>query len=220
MHPDWWPLHLRFIPQEQLWGANTVPVARLRTIENGNHYPVEFRSFSVLVPVSDLPAVIAYPRGLANEVSSSGPRPWAGAAPDYDPSFWIDARNLPEETYEPLVLSWTSKDKTVLVADPRFLMTYSLTPRVLKDGKISFDDPATPTFDIVHVDPPSTWEVPRRSTSEVRIVKDYLQDYLTLRGHALFEVFYANVWAEADQDSLDALGGNDLKNFHFLIGSS
>lgn len=215
MHPDWWPLHLQFIPQEHLWAANTVPVARLRTIENGDHYPGEFRSYTVLVPVADLPAAIAYPRGLAHEVSSSGPRPWAGAAPDYDPSFWVDAHNLPQDRYEPLVLAWTSKDKTVLVPDTRFLMTYGLMPRPLKDGKVTFDDPATPTFDIVQVDPPSIWDMPRRSGSEVRVVRDYLQDYLSLRGLALFEVFYANVCADVDQDSLDALAGKEAEVFPF-----
>lgn len=139
-----------------------MPVARLFTIENERYHPGEFRSFTALVPAADLSAVLSLPRGLEHEVSASGPRPWGGAAPTYDPSFWVRAHNLPAKRYEPLILSWRSNDQTVLVPDPRFLMTYGLVPRTLSKGKIAFDDPQAPAFDVVEVDPPSVWDFPKK----------------------------------------------------------
>ncbi|MBY3212279.1 hypothetical protein [Rhizobium laguerreae] len=215
MKSDWWPKLLQFIPKEDLWAEAKVPVARLFTIENERYHPGEFRSFTALVPAADLSAVLSLPRGLEHEVSASGPRPWGGAAPTYDPSFWVRAHNLPAKRYEPLILSWRSNDQTVLVPDPRFLMTYGLVPRTLSKGKIAFDDPQAPAFDVVEVDPPSVWDFPKRTSSSARISRDHLQDYLTLRGMALFEVFYAIVTGEPDQESLDQLGGRENVDFEF-----
>tara|TARA_R110000868_G_scaffold46685_1_gene153964 strand:+ start:136 stop:1905 length:1770 start_codon:yes stop_codon:yes gene_type:complete len=215
MQSDWWPNLLRFIPNEDPWAEAKVPVARLFGIPNGNYHPGEFRSFTVLVPIADLSAVQAAPRELDHEVSSSGPRPWAGAAPTYEPSFWVGARNLPADRYEPLVLSWNSNNQTVLAPDPRFLMTYGLIPRTLSGGRIVYDDPAAPAFDIVEVDPPSIWDFPDRSRSIARISRDHLQDYLTLRGMALFEVFYAIVTGEPDQECLGHLAGGENVDFEF-----
>ena len=82
----------------------------------------------MLVPVADVAAVSAAPRGLSHEIRASGPNPVPEAAPDYDPRFWVSAQDLPRDHYEPFVLSWTSHDQTVLAPDRRFLMTYGLSP--------------------------------------------------------------------------------------------
>lgn len=215
MQSDWWPKLLQFIPKENIWAETKVPVARLFSIQNGSYNPGEFRGFTALVPLADLPAVKATPRSLDHEVSASGPHPWDGAAPTYNPSFWVSGRGLPKEQYEPLILSWTSNDQTVLVPDPRFLMTYGLVPRTLSKGKVVFDDPKTPIFDVVDIDPPSKWDFPNRTTSIARISRDHLQDYLTLRGMALFEIFYAIATGEPDQESLDQLAGQENVDFEF-----
>lgn len=215
MQSDWWPKLLQFIPKDNIWAETKVPVARLFSIQNGSYHPGEYRGFTALVPVADLPAVTAASRGLDHEVSASGPRPWDGAAPTYNPSFWVGGRGLPKEQYEPLILSWTSNDQTVLVPDPRFLMTYGLVPRTLSKGKVVFDDPQTPIFDVADIDPPSKWDFPNRTTSIARISRDHLQDYLTLRGMALFEIFYAIAVGEPDQESLDQLAGQENVDFEY-----
>ena len=209
MQPDWWPALLRFIASDDLWSESQVPVARLFSVPNGDNHPGEFRSFTALVPVADLQQVLAMPRGLSHEVSASGPHPWKGAAPTYSPSFWVDAQGLPKGRYEPLVLSWVSNNQTVLVPDPHFLMTYGLVPRCLSNGRIRYDDPQTPIFDVVEVDPPSIWDIPNRTTAVAKISRDYLQDYLTLRGVALFEIYYAIATGDVDEECLAALAGAD-----------
>jgi hypothetical protein len=215
MPSDWWPQPLQFIPKETPWAEGKVPAARLLSVPNGDGQPGEFRSFSVLVPMADLEAVKAFPRGLHHEVSASGPHPWEGAASTYDPVFWVDATGLPSERYEPLILSWSSNNQTVLLPDPRFLMTYGLVPRALSKGRMSYDDPQSPVFDVVQVDPPSIWDSPSRSTSMAMISRDYLQDYLTLRGAALFEVYYAMARGALDQECLDRMGGQQNVDIEF-----
>lgn len=207
MHANWWPSLLEHIPTEEPCAEASVSVASLRSFEGDPIRPGERRSYTVLIPSADIDTVLAAPVGLAHEVSSTGPNPVTGAAGQYEPLFWVSARDLPRERFEPFVLAWSSNDQTVLAADPRFLMTYGLVPRAVAGGKTIYDEPTGPTFDVVEVDAPSVWSIPVRTTSEVRVVKDYLQDYLTLRGAALFEVFYEIRWGVPDADSLEALGG-------------
>jgi hypothetical protein len=215
MEANWWPRLLHHIIHEQPWEEASVAVASLRTIENEPHRPGERRSYTVLISVADFAAVSANLAGLAHEVRASGPHPLASAAPDYNPAFWVSAVGLPSDRYEPLILSWTSHDRTALVPDPRFLMTYGLIPRAISGGRTVYDDPAGPSFDVVEVDPPSVWSMPVRTTAEVRVVRDYIQDYLTLRGMALFEVFYAISWGEEDEDTIQALNGEKVAEHRF-----
>src|SRR3569833_1364312 len=70
--------------------------------------------------------------------------PSASPSHAYTPKFWIKGEGSPRRTYEPLVLSWRSHDKTVLQLDPGFAMTYGLVPRNLGNGETRWDDPAGP----------------------------------------------------------------------------
>jgi hypothetical protein len=88
-------------------------------------------------------------------------------------------------------------------------------PRTTAGGRTVYDDPAGPVFDIVEVDPPSIWEMPSRTSAEVRIVRDYVQDYLTLRGMALFEVFFAVRRGDEDDDTIQALDGKSTVEYSF-----
>ena len=215
MHADWWPSLLAHIPGEQPWAEPSVSVASLRSFDGDPFRPGERRSYTVLVPIADVEAVLAAPAGLGHEVSSSCPYPIAESAGDYDPKFWVSAHSLPQERFEPLVLAWSSHDQTVLAPDPRFLMTYGLMPRAVAGGRIVFDEPTGPTFDVVEVGAVSVCSAPVRTASEVRVVRDYLQDYLTLRGVALFEVFYEIRWGVPDADSLEALGEQNAVELKF-----
>lgn len=102
-----------------------------------------------------------------------------------------------------------------IVPDPRFLMTYGLVPRALSKGKVAYDDPQLPMFDVVEVDAPSIWDSPNRTRAIATIARDYLQDYLTLRGVALFEVYYAVATGPSDLDSLNRLAGERSVDLEF-----
>ncbi|MCA1363418.1 hypothetical protein I6F14_23740 [Bradyrhizobium sp. IC3069] len=106
----------------------------------------------------------------------------------FKPEFWIGAKGLPSDKYEPLVLAWSLHEKTVLQTDPGFLMTYGLVPRSANEGIVYWDDPQEPRHNIVTVAAPSVGKYPLGTHTYVSISKDYLQDYLTLRNMALVQV--------------------------------
>jgi hypothetical protein len=213
MDEDWWPRLLAHIPGERPWSERNVVVAESRSIEEGT-YPGERRSITILVPVAEIDGVSLALVGLDHEVSSSGPNPVPDSAPTYRPEFWVSAIGLPRDRYEPLVLSWTSHDKTVLAPDPGFLMTYGLVPRSAGRGATSYDDPQGPVYDIVQVGEASVWTFPTRTASTVTVVRDYLQDYLTLRGMALVQVFYEIRWG-TDDVAESLLGSEDSVEARF-----
>lgn len=214
MKEDWWPNLLSHIKHEDPWDEPEVVVAELKSFDEAP-FPGERRSYTALIPMEDFDAVSSRLAGLSHDVNSSGPDPVPESAPSYSPSFWISAVDLPSDRYEPLVLSWTAHDRTVLLPDPRFLMTYGLIPRTVEDGGVSYDDPAGPVHNIVRVSAPSIWDFPRRTTARVTVAKDYLKDYLTLRGMALVQVFYEIRRGDADQETLAALGAQNAANFRF-----
>src|SRR5262249_30910029 len=146
--------------------------------------------------------------GLSHGISASGPHPSPFPGWSYDPKFWVSAKGLPQEKYEPLVLSWASHDKTVLQLDPKFVMTYGLAPRAAGD-LVCWDDPAGPNYDLVQVSGPSIWSFPLGTPAYVTIQRDYLQDYLTLRNMALVQVFWEIRYGKADADIEKILGDEE-----------
>jgi hypothetical protein len=205
---NWWPTSLTHITHENPWGDNHVVVAELRSFE-GTPFHGYRRTISVLIPISKLPEVKANLVRLENEVSASGPHPTPSDGQPYEPKFWVGAQGLLDLRYEPLVLSWSSHDRTVLFPDPGFLMTYGLTPRPGESSMILWDDPAAPSHEVVKVSAPSTWLFPSYTPSHVSISRDYLQDYLTLRQMALVQVFWEQRCQPADEEIEGKLGAKD-----------
>jgi hypothetical protein len=206
MSSDWWPRPLQHIPAENPWEEDDVVVAEIRSFDEqpAGHR----RTFSVLVPADEVDAVRKNLAGFNHRISASGPHPEPFPGSVYDPKFWVGAKGLPQERYEPLVLSWSSHDKTVLQLDPRFLMTYGLAPRATGD-LVCWDDPARPIYDVAKVSAPSVWSAPLGTSAFVTIDRDYMQDYLTLRNMALVQVFWEIRWGNAD-DAIDKrLGGEE-----------
>jgi hypothetical protein len=160
MDERWWPQSLSHIPKDAPWDHADVTAAEIRSFEDGTRSGHR-HAFSVLIPVKKLDAVMAAASGLDHEVNSNGPLPDYRADHPHTPRFWVDARGLPDDKYEPLVLSWRSHDKTVLQLEPGFLMTYGLVPRGIQGGVVHWDDPQSPRPEVATVSAPSTWDFPR-----------------------------------------------------------
>ena len=214
MSADWWPKLLAHVPNERPWDDVDVTVAEIKSFPDKPH-PGHRDTFSALVPMDQLEQVAANLGRLGPGVSTSGPHPTPHSGSTYKPSFWIDARDLPSQEYEPLVLSWRSHDKTVLMPDPRFLMTYGLSPRNVKEGFVFWDDPAAPVHDVVKVCAPSTWAFPSSTHAFVTVARNYLEDYLTLRGMALVQVFWEERWGSMDPETQKRLGDAEAIDFRF-----
>lgn len=210
MNDKWWPDLLAHIPSETPWADPHVIVARIQPFPDPFFPGVRF-SRTALVPVGALDAVRRNLRGLGHEVESAGPRPGPRLAGDYDPKFWIRGVDLPETQYEPLVLSWTSANLTTLQIDPGFLMTYGLSSRLIEGRQLSYDDPAAPQYDVVRQTGQSRYDGGGHELALVSVERDYLQDYLSLRGMALIEVYYEIRRGERDDTLAAELDGGNGK---------
>jgi hypothetical protein len=200
MSADWWPKLLAHVPNERPWDDEHVTVAEIKSFSDKPH-PGHRETFSALVPMDQLEQVAANLGKFGSCICTSGPHPTPHSGSTYRPGFWVEARDLPSQKYEPLILSWRSHDKTVLMPDPGFLMTYGLSPRNVKEGLVLWDDPAAPVHDVVKICAPSTWTFPSYSHAFVTVARKYLEDYLTLRGMALVQVFWEERWGSMDSDT-------------------
>ena len=118
MSDNWWPAPLSHIPEENPWEEDDIVVAEIRSFDEQPHAGHR-RTFSVLVPAGEIDEIRKNLAGLDYKVSASGPNPSPFPGSAYNPNFWVSARDLPQEKYEPLVLSWTSHDKTIFQVDPK-----------------------------------------------------------------------------------------------------
>lgn len=211
MDEDWWPELLAHIATERPWAEPQVPVARIQPYDDP-HFPGVRMSFTALVPADTLEAVRPALRGFGWHVEATGPRPGARPPGQYEPRFWIQGVDLPQDRYEPLVLAWESAGQTTLQFDPGFLMTYGLTPRHLSNDQVHYDDPATPSFDVAKLIAVSRHDAGHHEPAHATIERDFLQDYLTLRGMALVEVYYESRRGDRDDALEAALEGEDGRN--------
>jgi hypothetical protein len=210
--PDsWWPDFLRPVSEEDPLATDPVVVAMVDDTPNAHeHYRHLFTAF---VPPDQLQASLEHPGGIGWEVSTSGPHP-AGSPGDwgYRPKFWV--YGTAEEGLEPLVVSWQTGDHLVMLPDQGFLMTYGLVPRVDSNEltqTVHWDDPATPKYDIVVCRSTSVYDFPRYNGAKVAIARDFLQDYATIRGRALIQVYYLQETGPLTDEISDLLGDEDIR---------
>jgi len=221
---NWWPSPLAHLRDADPWAEADIVVAEIQSFDDGAHTGHR-HLFSALVPISDLEEIKRSLANFGHEVHASGPQPVASPKHPYTPDFWMQTDSSPRRTYEPLVLSWRSHDKTVLQLDPGFAMTYGLAPRAFGDGETRWDDPAAPRPDIARVTAPSVWDWPSGTHAFVTIRKDYLQDYLTLRQMALVQGYGEMRWAETDEEIEIKLGSQEgvdikLSDRHYALRRS
>lgn len=210
----WWPKPLAHVKDIDPWADADVVVAEIRSFDDEAHIGHR-HVFSALVPVAELDEVKKKLARFEDGVQTSGPHPSASLMHPYTPKFWIETEGSPRSTYEPLVLSWRSHDKTVLQLDPGFAMTYGLVPRSIGNGEMRWDDPTGPVYDIATVSAPSVWKFPSGTAASVTVRRDYLQDYLTLRQMALVQVYGEMRWGRTDGAIETRLAGTEGVDIEF-----
>ncbi|MFQ5473042.1 MAG: hypothetical protein ACE5FA_09185, partial [Dehalococcoidia bacterium] len=165
--------------------------------------------------------IVERPGAIGHEVDASGP-PGAsrrGELGDYDPRFWIFGGDTGDARIElePLVLAWNAKDETILQVDPRFLMTYGLSPRRRTESGGNYidcwDDVAAPRERIILAKAVSRFSFSLKQPAWVRVHRDYLQDYCSLRGKTLLQVFIASGTGVPDQHTSALLGADQFADF-------
>lgn len=205
MEEGWWPDIMRNTASETPWREELVTVAEMASYDDPTS-PGQRILWSALVSPEILESLNGNLRAFSHEVESTG-RPGVWAAGNLNPQFHISAY-LDDHRIEcePLVLGWVNANQTAMVLEPKFSMTYGLMPRAIGDGTVRWDDPAAPEFDVAIVDPPSIYDNLKVSGARARVSRSYLQDYLTLRGMHLVQVFYEYRSTFDDTAIRDALG--------------
>lgn len=212
---DWWPDWLRDVADEDPLASDRVVVAEVGGRDADHHNSRHL--YTALAPMTRRDAILRRRGGIGHDVSASGPHPvdYRGAW-DYTPRFWVEATTAMPRGLEPLVVSWQANNRTVLWPDQGFLMTYGLIPRLVAstDGAtMHWDDPAAPRSDVVVADLVSAYSFPVHDSAVVRVARDFLQDYATIRHRALVQVYYAQRVGPLSDDIRRVLGDKQVVEF-------
>lgn len=206
---DFWPRPIAYLAGPYLCAADEYVTVAEITDDAVNGCQGMRQLYSCLIPVSEVDEAINTNGGIGWKVDSWGPHPIVPPEGGWTGSFWIDGPKGTKKRYEVLVHGWLSHNQTVMVPDNSLLMCYGLVPRILNDGRIIWDDPQKPVYDVVEVKPLSLYKVPRTySPAGVRILRQYIEDYASLKGCAVVTVFYEERLSFGDPDVEIALGAS------------
>ena len=206
---DFWPLPLRHCARPLLTSADeevTIGEISGEVIEGfaGNRM-----LFTALVPLDDVESVLKTPGGIGHGVSFNDQS--TGTRDSRYPAFSIRGADSTQR-FESLVHSWRNHNKTILVPNDAFPAQYGLVPRVLKDGSISWDDLDEPVYDVVRVVPVSTYSAPSaHTTARVVVRRDYLEDYVSLKGCAAVATFWDERFSLNDPEVAALVGKKGSK---------
>lgn len=202
LDPDWWPASLG-------WHANEEPVAgsrvKLALIENYDG-PLKHRHlYAALGEPNEARRLVTVPGFKGHDPDSNGPHPSAGIG-EYEPRFWVFTDGTVD--FEPLALRWDAGSMDVVVPDQGLLMTYGLVPRYTDDQVAHWDDLEQPTYDCLIADCTTSNLFDEPGTAFVDVDADLIQDYASLRGLSVVQVFYVQDSAPPD-DQVAALLGEE-----------
>jgi hypothetical protein len=171
LEDNFWPTPLDEMASEEPFQGEYVTVAEIsRPWGSRSHRHI----YTALIPPPLKDKVLNRAGGIGHEVTTTGPHPspFKGSY-DYLPKFSIWAGENAPEGLEPLVVAWSSGNKSVMLPDQGFLMTYGLIPRTVKsdDGDmIYWDDPQKPRFDVVIAKMSSEYFFELKSEAYIKIV--------------------------------------------------
>jgi hypothetical protein len=214
--PDgFWPASLA-----HLAGPYITPADEYVTIAEISSEPVNgftgYRClFTALVPNNEINQVLVAPGGIGTEIRCWGPYPCVDPEGGYDASFSIDGPAGSSKKYETIINSWLHHNKIVIVPDNGLLLCYGLVPRILKENGLSWDDPSKPIYDVIRVVPLSCYSVESGyTTARITIRKEYLEDYLSLKGCVGVATFFEERYSSGDPGIEDLLGTEEITEFN------
>ena len=92
-------------------------------------------------------------------------------------------------------------------------MTYGLVPRIVNAADVPemrWDDPSFPQRDVVVARPVSSYRFPAYTGAHITVKREYLQDYSTIRGRALVQVYYVQRAGPPTEEITSLLGDNEV----------
>lgn len=209
INDDWWPECFSHYNKPLILDIDKeITVAEIYSEEENGKNVRNKMLFTALLPLEGYKKIINVKGGIGDgEVRSSGPFPCVDEDEIYEPHFWIRGSRQ-NQSFEPLVVFWRNHNKYVMVPDNGFLMTYGLIPRIIsKENTIIWDDPGKPQYDVVVVEPLSNYEMPFHSKAQVKILREYLEDYLSIRGCVGIAIYYEDNLVPRNSELEEILNG-------------
>lgn len=213
----WLPQCLRHINEPYLKDSDdAVVIGELSSADRNGNVGTSFLH-TALVPMDRLEEVLAAQGGIGWNVKSWGPGPIVDEGETYKSDFWVEGPAGMDDRLEPLVVGWEYHNKTVMMPDNGFLMCYGLCPRVQKDpDRIIWDDLSRPQYGVVSVKPLSHYEISTSHTgTEVKVDRQYLEDYASLKGCAVVAVLYEERRCSSASELEAILEGQEAESFEF-----
>jgi hypothetical protein len=175
-----WPASLAHLTLPYVDASSQyVTIAEISS-ELANGYPGTRLLYTAMVPKDEVQECLERTAGMGHGVSSgSGEMEFAGSPPSPTTAFWVESRRADGKRYQSLVETWRVHDRHIIQPWGGLLRHFSLTPRVLQDGRVVWDDLSIPTYDVVRVAPVSIYTIKDGcSTARVEILREYLEDFL------------------------------------------
>jgi hypothetical protein len=207
---SFWPASLAHLTAAYLDASSQyVTIAEISS-ETVNGYPGTRLLYTAMVPKDEVNECLERIGGIGHGVSSgSGRQTLTGTPPSPLATFWVESRRADAKRYQSLVETWQVHDRYVLQPWSGLLEHFSLTPRVLQDERIVWDDLSVPTFDVVRVTPISIYTIRGgHSTAKIEILREYLEDFLFTHESAALATQFEQRFSTGDP-VFDATVGND-----------
>lgn len=202
---DFWPQPLRHCARPLVTAADEEVIIGEITSEPVDGFSGNRMLYAALVPLEEVDSVLRAVGGIGHGVRSDPRHAAFRMGGSYSPPFSIDGPDR-SKRFESLVHTWLNHNKTVLLPDSALLMSYGLIPRTSKDGRIFWDDPDRLVYDVVQVIPLSTYSTGVSTTARVTIRRDYLEDYLSLKGCAAVATYWDERYSSDDAEVAAFIG--------------
>lgn len=212
----WLPQCLKHINEPYLKDSDdAVVIGELSSADRNGNAGISLLH-TALVPMDRLEEILTTSGGIGWKVESWGPGPIVDEGKTYKSDFWIEGPAGTNDRLEPIVVSWEHHNKTVMMPDNGLLMCYGLCPRVQKDpDRIMWDDLSRPQYEVITVMPLSHYEVFSSHTgTEVKIDRQYLEDYASLKNCAVVAVFYEERRCSSNDELEEILYGQEAEEFN------
>ena len=153
---------------------------------------------AALVPNEQVKKALDFKGFVSAHVESSGDIYWGEE--EFTPWFKVELNNT---NFEPLVLHWQcgANYLSSAIIDPKFCMTYQLCPR-LEGEKIIWDDRSKPEYRIAQQTVSNRYDWGSyEQVAEVKIRKDYIDRYLSIRKATLILLFDSQIKIPAEKQN-------------------
>jgi hypothetical protein len=177
---DFWPTSLAHLTKPYLSDSSQYVTIGEISGEPLNNFPGTTLLYTAMVPVDEADECLVRSGGIGHGISHlEGQQVYDPAGGNPSAAFWVESRRPDHKRYQSLVESWHVHDRYILLPFAGLLQHYRLSPRVLSDLTVAWDDLSIPTFEVVKVNPLAVYETPKfTSAARVEILREYLEDYL------------------------------------------